>query len=481
MLCLYDTLTRKKEVIFAEDGRRLRFYCCGPTVYGPAHIGNFRTFLVQDLFRRVVELSGLPTCHIRNITDVDDKTIQRAQAEGQPLAAFTRFWVSRFHRDGEALNLLPPHEEPCAVAHMADQIRLIERLLDKGHAYQGADGSIYFNVGSFDAYGKLSLLDKREVQVGASGRAHCDTDTYGKEALADFVLWKARKAQDGPYHWSSPWGEGRPGWHLECSTMGMRYLGESFDLHSGGIDLEFPHHENEMAQSEAATGKRLARHWFHVAHLLVDGKKMSKRLGNLYTLSDIQARGYTAAELRYALLSAHYRQPLNFTLDALKAARSALQRLSKVIAALTEKGEMLLSYEQLLVAPPKDLHVFESAREALWDDLNVPLALGRFFSAIKTLEATLMKSSLSVGQAEPWLWALSFFIVAFGWRLPAASDTAVTAENIPAEIKVLAEKRWAAKQAKDWKTADVLRDQLKHEDWIVKDARNGYEIVKAGF
>ena len=268
-LHLHDTLSRKVRPIAPADGETLRFYCCGPTVYGPAHVGNLRTFLLQDVFRRTVELSGTPTHHVRNLTDVDDKTIRQSQAEGVPLAEFTARWTARLHADAEALNILPPHHEPGAVAHIPHQIRLIERLIAGGHAYVAADGSVYFDVSSFTTYGQLSRLNEREITTGQPVGGHADdredADEYARESAADFALWKARKPEDGPNAWPSPWGEGRPGWHIECSAMSIEYLGETFDVHSGGVDLIFPHHENEIAQSEAATGHTFARHWFHIA------------------------------------------------------------------------------------------------------------------------------------------------------------------------------------------------------------------------
>ena len=313
----------------AEDGKQLRFYCCGPTVYAAAHIGNFRTFVVQDVFRRVVELGGLRTKHVRNITDVDDKTIRNSCAQGVPLQEYTAVWTDKFHADCKALNCLPPHVEPGAVAHIPEQIELVQMLMDKGHAYQSDDGSVYFRISSYADYGKLAHLDRQSLKLGETANTRADTDEYEKDSVADFVLWKARRPEDGPNFWPSPWGEGRPGWHLECSAMSHKYLGDTFDLHSGGVDLVFPHHENEIAQSRCACGGHSARHWFHVTHLLVDGAKMSKSLGNMYTLDQLQAMGYTPAALRYLLAAGYYRRPLNFTLAGMKDATAALNKLGR--------------------------------------------------------------------------------------------------------------------------------------------------------
>jgi len=325
VLKLYDTLSREVQDVFPMDGKIVRFYCCGPTVYGPAHVGNFRTFVLQDIFRRALETCGQKTYHARNLTDVDDKTIRQSQEEGVSLGDFTDRWTKRFNQDCHLLNLLPPHVQPSAVAHVPEQIALIQRLIDGGKAYQGPDGSVYFKVDSFEKYGALSRLADREITTSSRDRE--TSDEYQRDSAADFALWKARRPEDGENYWNSPWGEGRPGWHIECSAICLKHLGESFDVHSGGVDLVFPHHENEIAQVEAVTHKTFARHWFHITHLMVEGTKMSKSLGNLYTLSDLQEKGYDAQTVRYVLLSGSYRQPLNFTFDSLKAAQKALKKL----------------------------------------------------------------------------------------------------------------------------------------------------------
>ena len=466
-LNLYDTLTRSLRPITPLDGKTLRFYCCGPTVYGPAHIGNFRTFVAQDVFRRVVELGGLATLHVRNLTDVDDKTIRDSQKAGQSLGEFTAFWTAKFHADCQALNLLPPHVEPSAVAHIPHQIRMIEALIAGGHAYATADGSVYFKVASFADYGRLSHLEDRELKLGASAAASAtDSDEYSKDSLADFALWKGRKPEDGPNCWPSPWGEGRPGWHLECSAMSLEYLGEDFDVHGGGVDLIFPHHENEIAQSCCATRGKFARHWFHVTHLMVDGGKMSKSLGNLYTLADLQARGCTPAEVRYVLISGHYRAPLNFTLHSLEAARQALHKLAKFDKALRAAAGATAAVSGKSPGP------FAEAWQTLGDDLNVPGALGAVFGVINRSKP----AAMSPEEAGAALAGLHFMLEAFGLQLPELAEDA--AAEVPAEIAALAERRWQAKQAKDWAAADLLRQQLEAEGWVVKDAKDGFQVLK---
>ncbi len=462
-LTLHDTLTREARVVRALDGGTLKFYCCGPTVYGPAHIGNFRTFVVQDVFRRVVERDGTATLHVRNITDVDDKTIRDSQKAGLSLADFTRHWTEKFHADCAALNLLPPHVEPGAVAHIPHQIRMIEKLIAKGHAY-ATSGGVYFKVSSFPQYGRLSHLEDREIKLGASTAA-TDSDEYDKDSLSDFALWKARKPEDGANFWRSPWGEGRPGWHLECSAMSLEYLGEDFDVHSGGVDLVFPHHENEIAQSCCATHGRFAHHWFHVAHLMVDGGKMSKSQGNLYTLEDLANRGYTPEEVRYVLISGHYRAPLNFTFHSLDAARHALQKMARFQKSALER----LAIHSVEPSGPGP---FASAWETLNHDLNTPGCLGEVFTTLNRLKP----AHLSDSEIVEALGGLRFILQALGLKLPELKED--TATDVPTEVATLAARRWEAKKNKDWAAADILRKEIESAGWIVKDGKDAYELTR---
>ncbi|MBL9206631.1 MAG: cysteine--tRNA ligase, partial [Opitutaceae bacterium] len=330
-LRLFDSLTREiRELRPSQGDGVLRFYNCGPTVYAPAHIGNFRTFVVNDLIRRLAERQfGVEQVkHVRNLTDVDDKTIRRSREEGRPLAAVTQEWTRKFHADCDALNCLRPHVEPTATGHITEQIDMIAALEKRGHAYRTEDGSVYFKVSSFPDYGSLSRVKERELKVGTALKtAAADADE--KEDGSDFALWKAHKPDDGDVFWPSPWGQGRPGWHIECSAMSKKHLGETIDLHTGGVDLLFPHHENEIAQSQCCNHRLFAHHWYHSEHLLVDGKKMSKSLGNLYTLDDLAAKGFRPMAVRYALLAGHPRKQLNFTLDSLPAAEKALTTLRR--------------------------------------------------------------------------------------------------------------------------------------------------------
>ncbi|AOS45637.1 Cysteine--tRNA ligase [Lacunisphaera limnophila] len=447
---LYDSLERKlKPLAPTHPDGTYRFYNCGPTVYAAAHIGNFRTFVVNDVIRRLLELEFPGRVkHVRNLTDVDDKTIKRARDEGRPLAEVTQQWTDKFHADCAALNCLRPHVEPTATGHIQEQVDMIDVLMKKGNAYRAADGSVYFKVSSFDGYGRLSRVKERELQVG-SALAHKSqaVDADEKEDATDFALWKAHKADDGTNSWDSPWGPGRPGWHIECSAMSKKHLGDTIDLHTGGEDLLFPHHENEIAQSECCNDTLFAHHWYHSKHLLVDGAKMSKSLGNLYTLDDLKAKGFSPMALRYALLMGHPRKQLNFTLDGLHAAESALKSLR--------------AFRTTLAATGGDAQAFAPVFAALHDDLNTPGALGALFTIINR------------GPAGVDAAAFDRVMLALGLNL-AASEAAKT--DVPAEITALADRRWAAKQAKDWAAADVLRKELTAAGWSMLDGKDGYKL-----
>jgi len=465
---LYDTHSRSLRSLEPIDGKTFRFYCCGPTVYSPAHIGNFRTFILQDVLRRVLETTGTPTKHVRNITDIDDKTIRDSQKAGIPLRDFTRQWTERFHKDCALLNLLPPHIEPSAVEHIPEQIAMAEKLVERGHAYRANDGSLYFKINSFPAYGQLAHLDEQELQPGKSQNQRATADEYEKDSIADFALWKAWKEEDGENYWESPWGKGRPGWHLECSVMSHAYLGDTFDLHSGGVDLIFPHHENEIAQSLCSVGGEFAHHWFHINHLMVDGGKMSKSLGNLHTLENLAELGHHPREVRYTLISGHYRRPLNFTLRSLDDSRAALERIARTDAWLAE-------YSNSPTTPPtpEQFHntpeaPFTNAWDSLRNDLNTPEALGHLFTTLRQIRTT----TPSPDSAAQTRLSLHKLLYALGLSLPPLQET--IDKNIPNEIADLAAKRWKAKENQDWTTADNLRDEIKKQGWIVKDTKDGY-------
>ncbi|MCR6657477.1 MAG: cysteine--tRNA ligase [Opitutus sp.] len=462
---LFDSLSRQpRELTPSHSDGVYRFYNCGPTVYAPAHIGNFRTFVVNDVIRRLLELEFGPdrVKHVRNLTDVDDKTIRRAREEGRPLAEVTKQWTDKFHADCAALNCLPPHIEPTATGHIREQVDMIDVLMQKGHAYRAADGSVYFKVSSFDGYGRLSRVKERELQLGSAlaGKTHA-ADADEKEDVSDFALWKSHKPDDGDNGWDSPWGRGRPGWHIECSAMSKKHLGETIDLHTGGVDLLFPHHENEIAQSECCNGTQFSKHWYHSEHLLVDGKKMSKSLGNLYTLDELVAKGFSPMALRYALLAGHPRKQLNFTLDSLHAAESAITTLYVYFSKLVQKhGDPARA---LAGASP-----FSEVVDALKNDLNTPAALGSLFSSLNKIKPE--------NSTPSDLHAFTRATYALGILLKAEIREEIT---IPREVTALAEKRWAAKQAKDWPAADALRKDIAALGWSMLDRKDGYSLEPA--
>ena len=448
---LFDSLSRElRELKPAHPDGVFRFYNCGPTVYAPAHIGNFRTFIVNDVLRRMLEIEFPGKVkHVRNLTDVDDRTIGQVLKEKRPLAEITGKWTKIFHDDCAKLNCLAPHVEPTATGHIREQVDMIDVLMRKGNAYRAADGSVYFKVASFPAYGALSRVKERELKVTNSA-----FDADHKDEIGDFALWKAYKpAEDGGVKWPGPAGaaEGRPGWHIECSAMIKRHLGDTIDLHTGGVDLLFPHHENEIAQSQCCNDSSLARHWFHSEHLLVDGTTMSKSKGNFYTLGDLVEKGASPMSVRYALLAGRKpREQLNFTLDALHAAEKAL--------------ETLRAFRALRAILPKEKgnpEIFRPFFSVLHDDLNIPGALGEIFSFIKN-------SPENVATVD-----FDRVMFALGLNLAASATTKIAA---PASVTALAEKRWAAKKAKDFKAADALRAELTAAGWSMLDGKDGYRL-----
>jgi cysteinyl-tRNA synthetase len=461
-LRFFNTLTRQKDdfVPLDPDGKKVGLYTCGPTVYNFAHIGNLRAFMFEDLLRRYLEYKGYAVTHVMNITDVEDKIIRTVRQTGQTLAEFTGHYTAEFFRDLDTLNIRRAHVVPRATDTIPDIIRLIETLIARQHAYVADDKSVYFSISSYTGYGKLSQRKLDEQVAGARVKQ----DEYAKEQMADFALWKAWTETDGPVKWDSPWGPGRPGWHIECSAMSIKHLGPSFDIHCGGEDLVFPHHEDEIAQSEAATGKPFVKYWLHNAHLLVEGKKMSKSAGNFYTLRDLLANGWTGREVRYILLSAHYRDPLNFTMDGLQAARSALQRVDAWVLRLEEVAKAGISVK---FHKETDGWLTKAITEdALDDDLNISRALGLLFSMIRAMNTEMDESRLSSEQAKLLLEEWKRLDAIFGFGRPSESST-------PAEVLALVEERQAARKAKDFKRSDAIRDQLAGLGWAIVDTPQG--------
>jgi cysteinyl-tRNA synthetase len=469
-LKLFNTLSRSIEEFVPLDPNRqdVRMYCCGPTVYDFGHIGNFRTFVFADLVRRYLQFRGYHVTYVMNITDVEDKIIKRVRETGSGLREYVSKFENAFLEDLQTLGCVRPHHLPRATEHIAEMIRIIEALMKRSLAYQAADGSVYFSIEKYQGcgcrYGQLVNLNFDQMRVGE----RVASDEYTKDSLADFALWKARVPEDGGVFWPSPWGEGRPGWHIECSAMSMKLLGPSFDLHLGGEDLAFPHHEDEIAQSEGAgwqaPGQRFVKYWLHGAHLLVEGKKMSKSLGNFFTLRDLLTKGYGGREIRYLLLSAHYRETFNFTLDGLDGGRNAVSRLDECLGKLQELAAG--------ATESADSKVIEAFTAALDEDLNVSAAWGVVFEWVRELNRLLAANQLSPTQAAGALSAWERMDSVFGLGRKGEVEA-------PAEIVALLEQRQAARKAKDFKRADSVRDELKAKGWLIEDTPKGPRLRRA--
>jgi cysteinyl-tRNA synthetase len=468
-LKFFNTLSRSVQEFVPLDpsGKHVGMYCCGPTVYDYGHIGNFRTFVFSDLVRRYLDFKGFAVRHVMNITDVEDKIIRRVRETGKSLRDYTGFYEQEFLKDLDELRCLRPHDLPHATDFIAEIISLIEKLIARGIAYKAADGSVYFSIEKYRAcgccYGQLVKLNFDEMRAGE----RVSSDEYDKESLADFALWKARVPDDGAVFWPSPWGDGRPGWHIECSAMSMKLRGDSFDLHLGGEDLAFPHHEDEIAQSEGATGKPFVKYWLHGAHLLVEGKKMSKSLGNFFTLRDLLAKGFTGREVRVLLLSAHYRETFNFTLDGLSSARASQARIDECLSKLREVAAGHASS-----VPQATDGLVAAFTAALDDDLNVSAAWGAIFDWVRETNKALAANALSPEQAANALAAWNQVDSVLG--LGAAPEA-----GAPSELLALLDERQAARKAKDFKKSDAIRDELKTKGWVIEDTPKGPRLKRA--
>jgi len=465
---IYSTLSRKLEEFEPLEPGRARLYTCGPTVYNYAHIGNFRAYIFEDILRRQLKAEGYDVTQVMNITDIDDKTIRGASGAGVALRDYTERYTSAFFEDLEALNIEPAEHYPAATDHVSEMQELIGKLFDNGYAYQSDEGSVYFDLGKFKSYGKLARLDMSGLRAGA----RVAQDEYDKENVADFALWKAWDEADGDVVWDSPWGRGRPGWHIECSAMSMKYLGETFDIHTGGIDNMFPHHENEIAQSEGATGKPFVKYWMHCGYLVVDGTKMSKSLGNFYTLRDILEKGYAGREVRYVLLSAHYRQPLNFTFGALDAARAALSRLDDFKSRLNEQAGADAESGAEADAPDWAARGRRDFKAAMNDDLNMPEALGAIFEMVHAGNKAMDGQDLASKQAAAALEVMSGIDLVLG--VLQTEDAAAP----DSQVLDLAEQRSRARADKNWGEADRLRDELAQVGWEVRDTPDGPKLKR---
>ena len=460
---IYNTLSRKLEEFEPIVEGKVNLYTCGPTVYNYAHIGNYRAYIFEDLLRRFLKYSGYSVLQVMNLTDVDDKTIRGAREAGLPLTEYTAKYKKAFFDDLDILSIERAEHYPAATDHIPEMIELIGKLVENGFAYQSEDGSVYFSIDKFENYGQLARINREGMRSGA----RVTQDEYDKDNAADFAVWKAWVEEDGDVVWDSPWGRGRPGWHIECSAMSMKYLGESFDIHTGGVDNMFPHHEDEIAQSEGATGKKFVRYWMHNAHLVVEGQKMSKSLGNFFTLRDIAEKGYSGREIRYVLASAHYRQTVNFTFSALDAARTALARIDEFtdrVARTDAKGEEGKVPEWVARAESR-------FGEALGNDLGISEALASIFDMVSEGNRA-MDSGEHGGDIREALKLLTRFDVALGFLHPEA------ATEDDGEVQKLVELREKARAGKDWAESDRLRDEIDAAGWTVRDAAEGPVLKK---
>lgn len=449
---IYNSLSKKIEEFKPINPKEVKMYTCGPTVYDYMHIGNIRTFLLSDTLIRVLSYNNFQVKAVENITDIDDKIIKKAKENNISIEKISQKYTSAFLKDLEELNI-GTHtltELPKATDYVKKMIQFIQELVRNGNAYVEEDGSVYFDISIFPDYGKLSNIEKRELKSGTRTLS----DQYEKEDVQDFALWKSVK--EGELGFESPWGRGRPGWHIECSVMSQELLGESFDIHVGGIDLLFPHHENEIAQSEAKTGKKFVNYWVHGAHILVDGKKMSKSLKNFYTLADLKEKGFSPLALRYLYLQSHYRQETNFTFEALEGAQNALNKLYKEMSQWVESKDEIKEFKEKFL-------------EAINDDLNMPRAMAVVWETVKSNYDTSEKAA-----------TLLKFDRVLGLKFNRAGEFVkkVKRFKIPEKVKEMVEEREKLRQERRYDSADELRDKIRKQGYDIQDRENGVEVIK---
>jgi len=454
---LSDTLTGETRPLEPIEPGHVRIYSCGPTVYGPAHIGNFRSFLFADLLVRYLRFRGLTVTWVMNLTDIDDKIIRGAAAESVTVAALADRWAARFVADADSLGMTRPDVLPRATDHIPEIATLVGTLLEQGHAYRTDDGSIFFRISSWPGYGRLARLDPESMRVGE----RVESDEYGKDDVRDFALWKGPKP--GEPSWDTAIGSGRPGWHIECSAMSMKHLGPSFDIHTGGVDLVFPHHEDEIAQSEAATGQPFVRTWMHCAHLRMGGEKMAKSTGNIARVGDLVAAGVSPRALRYALTSVHYRAPLNYSDESLAAAGAAVERIDALVAALAAYREDRTDDPELDVALDAMRTGFTAGLD---DDLNISAALAAVFEGVRDLNRRVDARTLSTADAAKSTGAIRELDAVLGIVGPVE-------ETLEPELAAMLEARVAARAGKAWAESDRLRDELLARGVAVEDTRDG--------
>jgi cysteinyl-tRNA synthetase len=462
MLKFHNTLSGKTEDFqpLNDNGNDVRLYICGPTVWSFAHIGNFRTFIFGDVLRRYIKYKGYNLTHVMNLTDVDDRIINEARKAGKTIDEFVQPFIEAFWQDVDALGIERPEIAPRATEHIAEMIDIIARLLENDHAYE-SEGSIYYRISAFEDYGKLSKINFKGNVSGASGRV--DTDKYDKENAQDFALWKFVD-EDEPTGWDAPFGRGRPGWHIECSAMAMKYLGESFDIHAGGIDLKFPHHENEIAQSEGATEKMFAKYWLHSEHLKVEGETMSKSLGNYFTFRDLIEKGYSATAIRYLLLSVPYHKQLNFTFETLNGAENTIERLSDFRTRLREANLSAGANSVLQGKTRKYLSDFE---EAMDDNLNTSVALAALHNLVREVNSALANETILTGDREFILEAVEKIDSVLGIFSEKQK------EMLDAEIEQLIEERQEARRSRNFARSDEIRDSLASQGIVLEDTKDG--------
>ena len=466
---LYNSESRKKEIFKPLIDNCAHMYTCGPTVYHFAHIGNFRTYVFEDLLRRTLKFFGYQVTQVMNLTDVDDKTIRGAVASNQTLHEFTQPYKNAFFVDLQSLGIERVENYPAATDYIPQMIDFIQKLLDKGVAYKSKDNSVYYAIDKCPTYGRLSHLKLEELQVGV-GESLVASDEYEKENISDFALWKAYDpARDGNIYWESPFGRGRPGWHLECSAMAMNLLGETIDIHAGAVDNIFPHHENEIAQSEALSGKPFVRYWLHAEHLMVNHKKMSKSLGNFYTLRDLLNKGFSGIEVRYMLLHIHYRTQLNFTFDGMEGAKVALNRLNDFNVRMQELANPAQEATQSARGPLKK--AIQHFCTALADDLNISSALAALFDLMKEINIFYDQGKLNGGDGAEVLYVMQEFNRVLGVFNFAS-------EEAPPHLQEMLEKREGARKNKDWGLADQMRGEIHAAGFIIEDTPHGARLKK---
>lgn len=462
---IFNTMTRSIEELVPHRDNEINIYTCGPTVYSRIHIGNFKTFLFEDILVRYLRYLGYRVNHVMNITDVDDKTIRSSREQDKHLDEITDPFIELFYKDTKSLHMAPADHFTRATRHIDAMVSLIRKLIDKGYAYKTPDGNIYYSISKFKDYGKLAHLDPSSLMSGAGGRT--TSDEYEKDSISDFALWKTWDKSDGDVFWETSLGKGRPGWHIECSAMSMEYLGETLDIHTGGVDNIFPHHQNEIAQSEGATGKKFCKYWMHSRHLMVDGAKMSKSLGNFYTLDDLKEMGINPEMFRFFVVTNHYQTRLNFTKDAVMASskgRDSLLEFQRRLSEYDENGSGCSIDETIRT-------MLDGFQKAMDDDLNTPKAISFVFDFSRDINRMMDEKKIDKTEAEKAISAIKKVNAVFAFL--EGEET-----SIPNNVQQLVDDRKLARESKNWKRSDELRDQITDLGFTVKDTPKGQRVTR---